>query len=126
MVDGEEMEAEKAAAIHEVRGIFDKLRKALKTIALYRHNVDRYGEYLEPVHTALADFLDRKGSIELRVDAVSYRYRGTTVFVDESRDNNMVFPFWQSGIRLFIFKAGISPKELLEFLLLGLRDSEEK
>lgn len=126
MVDGKEMEAGKAAAIHEVKDIFDKLRKALKTIALYRHNVDRYGEYLEPVHTALADFLDRKQSLELKVDAVSYRYKGSTVFVDESRDNNMVYPFWQAGVRLFIFKAGISPDELLEFLLLGLKDTEER
>lgn len=118
MVDGKEMDAEKAASIHEVREIFGKLKKALKTIALYRHNVDRYAEYLEPVHTALADFLARKGQLNLRVDAMGYRYHGVTVFEDESRENNIVFPFWQAGIRLFIFKAGLSPEELLNFLLL--------
>lgn len=120
MVDGQEMDADKAASIHEVRDIFGKLKKALKTIALYRHNVDRYAEYLEPVHTALADFLARKGMLRLRVEAMGYVYERVQVFEDESRDNNIIFPFWQAGIRLFIFKAGLSPEELLKFLLLVL------
>ena len=118
MVDGQEMDAEKAASIHEVREIFSKFKKALKTIALYRHNVDRYGEYLEPVHSALADFLARKNMLQLRVEAMSYMFQRVVVFEDDSRDNNIVFPFWQAGIRLFIFKAGLSPDELLKFLLL--------
>ena len=52
MIDGTEMEADLAASIHEAREIFVKFRKALKTIALYRHNVERYAEYLGPWHAA--------------------------------------------------------------------------
>lgn len=118
MIDGVEMDADKAASIHEVREIFVKLKKALKTIALYRHNVERYAEYLEPVHTALADYLDRKGTLQLRVEAMSYVFQRVVVFEDDSRENNIIYPFWQSGIRLFIFKAGLSPEELLKFMLL--------
>ncbi|MCP4503167.1 MAG: HEAT repeat domain-containing protein [Deltaproteobacteria bacterium] len=116
MVDGKEMEASRAAEIHEVRVIFDKLKKTLKTIALYRHNTERYGEYLEPVHSSMADFLARKNSLQLRLDAMSYKFRSHEVFTDESRENNIVYPFFQAGIRLLIFKAGLSPDELLRFL----------
>jgi|GEM_PF-257247 len=118
MVDGKEMEASRAAEIHEVRDIFDKLKKALKTIALYRHNTERYPEYLEPVHTAMADFLARKNLLQLRLDAMAYKFKGHEVFVDDNRENNIVYPFFQAGIRLLIFKAGISPDELLRFLML--------
>lgn len=126
MVDGKEMEADKAAAIHEVREIFTKLMKGLKQISMYRHNKDRYGEYLEPAHTAMADFLDRKGSLELRLDAMSYKYKGAEVFFDDRREQNMVYPFFQAGIRLFIFKAGLAPEEFLRFLLLTMETSDER
>ncbi len=126
MVDGREMEADKAAAIHEVREIFLKLKKALKQISLYRHNVDRYPEYLEGVHSAMADFLDRKGILELRVEAMAYKYKGVVVFEDDSRENNLIYPFWSHGLRLFIFKPGLSPDELLRFVMLCLTSGEDK
>ena len=34
----------------------------------------------------------------------------------------MVYPFWQMGVRLFMFKKGLSQEELLRFLMLPLRD----
>lgn len=126
MVDGKEMEADKAAAIHEVREIFKQLMKSLKQISMYRHNKDRYGEYLEPAHTALADFLDRKMSLELRLDAMAFKYKGTAVFEDDRKEQNLVYPFWQAGIRLLIFKAGLSPEEFLRFLMLTMETSDER
>ena len=126
MVDGEEMDADKAAAIHEVREIFVGLRKCLKQISMYRHNVDRYGEYLEPVHTAMADFLSRKGSLQLRVDAMAYKYKRAIVFEDDSRENNLIYPYWTAGIRMFMFKPGLSAEELLRFLMLTISSPEER
>lgn len=126
MVDGEEMDADKAAAIHEVREIFMGLRKCLKQISMYRHNVDRYGEYLEPVHSAMADFLERKGSLQIRVDAMSYKFKRAVVFEDDSRENNIIYPYWSAGIRLFIFKPGLTAEELLRFLMLTITSPEER
>ena len=126
MVDGQEMEAEKAAAIHEVREIFKTLLKCMKQISMYRHNKDRYAEYLEPAHSALADFLDRKGSLELRLEAMAFKYKGQVVFEDDRREQNMIYPFWQAGIRLFIFKAGLSPEEFMRFLFLSMETTEER
>ena len=34
----------------------------------------------------------------------------------------MVYPFWQMGVRLFMFKQGLTQDELLGFLMLPLRD----
>jgi hypothetical protein len=126
MVDGQEMEAEKAAAIHEVREIFKVLLRCMKQISMYRHNKDRYAEYLEPAHTALADFLDRKGSLELRLEAMSFKYKGQVVFEDDRREQNMIYPFWQAGIRLFILKAGLSPEEFMRYLFLSMETTEER
>lgn len=124
MVDGREMEADKAASIHEVREIFDKLKKSMKQIALYRHMHERYLEYLEPVHTALADYLARKGALSLKVDATAFRFSNVIVFEDDNKDNNLCYPFWQRGLRLFIFKAGLAPQELLDFVLLTLDNGQ--
>jgi hypothetical protein len=126
MVDGQEMQADAAAAIHEVREIFDKFRKSLKTIGLYRHNVDRYSEYLAPFYNALNDFLSRNGTLELRLEPTAYKYKKHLVFEDMSREGNIVYPFFQAGIRLFIFKHGLEVEELLKFLLIAIGDPSEK
>jgi hypothetical protein len=122
MIDGQEVQADQAAEVHEIRDIFTKLQKSLKNIQMYRHNVERYGEYLAPVHEALAEYLERKGTLSLRLEAMQYKYKRHVVYEDSSRDGNLIFPFWQAGIRLFIFKAGLSADELLRFIMLVLRD----
>lgn len=122
MIDGKEIEADLAASIHEAREIFDKFRKSLKTIALYRHNVERYPEYLGGFHSALSDFLERHGTMELRVEPTGYKYKKSVVFEDMTREGNVVYPFFQAGIRLFIFKAGLTVEELLRFLLIAIGD----
>ncbi len=115
-------ERDKEAAIAEVRAIFERLKRVLKQIALYRHMKERYSEYLEPVYLALVDFLKRHGTLSLKVEALGFKYESALVFEDDNRENNMVYPFWQMGVRLFMFKKGLSQEELLRFLMLPLRD----
>ncbi|MFZ9886232.1 MAG: HEAT repeat domain-containing protein [Myxococcota bacterium] len=126
MVDGTEMKADDAAAIHEVREIFDKFRKSLKTIGLYRHNLDRYNEYLAPFYNALTDFLARKSTLELRLEPLAFKYKKHIVFEDNSHDGNLIYPFFKEGIRCIIIKNGLSADELLRFLLLTLGDPTER
>jgi hypothetical protein len=125
MVDGAEMEADKAASIHEVREIFVAFRKSLKTIGLYRHNVERYTEYLAPFANALSDFLSRNGTLELKLEPTAYKFKKHIVFEDMTREGNIVYPFFQAGIRLFIFKHGLEVDELLKFLLIAIGDPSE-
>ncbi|MFH1812108.1 MAG: HEAT repeat domain-containing protein [Pseudomonadota bacterium] len=126
VVDGQNLSAEEVAQVHEVKEIFNKLGKALKQIGLYRHNVDRYGEYLSDVFSRLSDYLRRNSMLDLRVGAINYRFRGVEVFRDESREGNLCFPFYQHGIRLLMFKDGLTLDELLKFLLLIIDDKEAR
>ena len=116
VVSGKEMDADQAAAIHELREAFVKLQKGQKQVLLYRHNKDRYGEYMEDAYSALADFLARRGQIMLRVTATAYMFHGVEVFADDNRENNLVYPFFSHGVRLLIFNPGITSDELLRFL----------
>ncbi|MEW5854208.1 MAG: HEAT repeat domain-containing protein [Myxococcota bacterium] len=132
MVDGKEVDADKAAQIHEVKEVFAKLQKAMKQIALYRHNTERYREYLEDTFSALADFLQRHGQLSLRVNPTSYAFHGTEVMTDDSKDNNLCYPFFANGIRMLMFNDGLTPDELLRFLMLlmssdggGMRNNED-
>ena len=122
----DELDPELAADLHEVREVFLKLRKGLKQIQLYRHNVERYEDYLSDAHQALSVFLDRKFTLQLRLTAMSYKYKNHIVFEDDSREGNLIFNFWQVGVRLFIFKQGLGVDELLRFLLLVIGDPRER
>ena len=44
------------------------------------------------------------------------------VFEDTNRENNMVYPFWQMGVRLFMFKQGLTQDRINQFLMLPLRN----
>ena len=112
----------KSDAIVQVRNIFGQLKRVLKQIALYRHMKERYAEYLQPVYESMTEFLDRYGSLSLKVDALGFKFESEMVFEDTNRENNMVYPFWQMGVRLFMFKQGLTQDELLRFLMLSLRN----
>ena len=110
----------KAAAIDEVRQILEKLKKTTKQIALYRHMGERYNDYIAPVYELFDKFLKENGVLSLKVDALGFKYENTLVFEDENRENNMIYPFWRQGVRLFNFQDGLTQEELLNFLLLSL------
>ena len=68
-------ERDKQAAIAEVRAIFERLKRVLKQIALYRHMKERYSEIREPVYLALVDFLKRHGTLSLKVEALGFNMK---------------------------------------------------
>lgn len=121
------MEKNRALA-EEAKPTFEKLRKSLKQIGLYRHNVDRYAEYLEPFVVGLKELLAKHNMISLKVDPVAYKIGQTIIFEDDGRDNNLIYPLWQAGIRLLLFKNGVSGDELIKFFLLcmGAQDDARK
>lgn len=124
--DGNAAKSESAAdaLAAEATTVFDKLKKSLKQIGLYRHNVDRYSEYLEPFTTGMLELLSRHPMLSLKLDAMGYKVGRTLVFEDDSRDNNIVYVLWQNGIRLLMFKQGVSAEELLKFFLLCMSTSD--
>ncbi len=116
------------ALAEEARPVFERLRKALKNIQLYRHNTERYPEYIEPFAKAMQELLQRHNMISLKLDPVAYKLGQHVVFEDEGRETNLVYPLWQAGIRLLIFKNGITAEEILKFFLLcfGANEAERK
>jgi HEAT repeat protein len=110
----------------EAKPVFDKLRKGLKQVALYRHNVDRYGEYLAPFVLGLQELLQKYPMISVKVDPVEYKIGQHVIFEDESRESNLIYPLWQAGIRLLIFKNGVSADELQRFFLLCMSSHDEQ
>ena len=132
IVGGKEMDADVVAAVHEVREVFAKFQKGMKQILLYRHNRDRYPDYLADTLAAFNDFTTRRGQMQLRVAATEYFYQKVTVYEDESRDHNLCYPFYAHGVRMLIINAGLTMDELIRFLLLiftatevGVRHSED-
>lgn len=121
----EDVRARRELLAKDAMPVFERLRKAMKNIQLYRHNTDRYGEYMEPVFQAMSSFLNTHGAMSLRVEALSYKIYTTTVFEDDSRDANLIYPLYQAGIRLLIFKPGLTSDELLRFLLICMNQTEE-
>lgn len=124
-----ETQADKNARVaEEARPTFDKLRKSLKQISLYKHNVDRYGEYLEPFMTSLQELLHKNNMISMKVDPVAYKIGSHVVFEDDGRESNLIYPLWQAGIRLLIFKNGVTSDEIQKFFLLcmGAMDDARK
>ncbi len=112
----------------EARPVFERLRKSLKNIQLYRHNTERYPEYIEPFAKALQELLGRHNLISLKLDPVAYKLGQHVIFEDDGREANLIYPLWQAGIRLLIFKNGITADEILKFFLLcfGANEAERK
>jgi hypothetical protein len=119
------LEQQRKIQIEDARPVFANLRKSLKQISLYRHNVDRYGEYLEPFVTGLRGYLDKHNMLSMKVDPTAYKVGKEVVFEDDARDNNLIYPLWQSGVRLLIFKAGVSADELIKFFLCCMNAMDE-
>jgi hypothetical protein len=124
-VSDEDLKAQQAA---EARAVFDKLRRSMKQVALYRHNVDRYAEYLEPFTQGMRELLDRHPILSIKLDAMAYKIGPHIIFEDDSRDGNLIYPLWSVGVRMLMFKNGADADELQKFFLLcmGATDSEKK
>ena len=117
-------EGAKQALADEATAVFERLRRSLKQIALYRHNVDRYGEYLEPFTQGMLELLAKNPIVSLKLDAMAYKIGPHVVFEDESRENNIIYPLWANGIRLLMIKQSVTATELQRFYLICMNASD--
>jgi hypothetical protein len=103
-----------------VRSFFSQLTKSIKTIALHRHAVQQYGEFLKPAWQALEAVLQTTDSLSLNIDQTAFRYNQDPVYEEEASDQNIAFKFYRDRVRLLIFRRGITEQELLDFVLICL------
>lgn len=121
---GADLTPEERTAARAAQEVFSKLTRGIKQILLYRHNKERYGEYMLDTLTALQGWCKAYGALNVRVGPTSYEFKGITVYEDDSRENNLCYPFYAHGVRLLIFNQGLTMEEFLRFLELTFSASD--
>ncbi len=95
--------------------VFYHLAKGIKQIALYRHSVAKYPEFLERAHQSLGGFLETYGLLSVKVETQSFN-----MFKEPLTDDaDLAFRFHRDGIRHLIFRPGLELQELVDFTLIA-------
>ena len=97
------------------------LAKGIKNISIYKHNVTKYGEYVQKSYDAVAKFTETHGPLSMKVEAQCFSMFKQPIFETTDGDN-LPYKFYQDGIRQLIFRPGITAEEFLKFVLIGLSD----
>jgi len=105
---------------------FTQLQKSLKKIGLYRHQADQYAQFLSPAFGVLQKVLDRQGTVGLKVEQNTFKYRGAPVFDEPPSEQNPAFRLYREGVRLLIFRSGLTVEELLDFVLICLSHQQTR
>jgi hypothetical protein len=100
-----------------LRKVLVELKKALKVAMFNRHRTDQFESYIAPAHGLLAAFLEVHKSCELKLEVSTFTVGNTPLLEDDSQEANIIYPLWAAGIRLLIFKEGVTGLDLLRFFL---------
>jgi hypothetical protein len=120
--DGDVVDAPRSSAIGDgevahVKKVFQELKKALKTITFNRHRTADWLSYVSQAHAMMSTYLDVHRQLETKLEVSTYVVGDKAVLEDDSHEQNIIYPLWQVGIRLLVFKQGITPEELIKFYL---------
>ncbi len=98
--------------------VFREVQKALKQIALYRHNTGQYGEYAERSFKLMAAFLEQYENLPLRVEQLGFKLHGEWVYQEDASEMNLAHKFYRDGVRILVFRRGLTHQELLNFVVI--------
>ncbi|MCX7944073.1 MAG: hypothetical protein N2746_06150 [Deltaproteobacteria bacterium] len=101
-----------------VEEIFQSIVKSIKTITIYKHNKDRFGEFVEPAFKLLEKFLKQNGALVIKVEPYSFKFMNAEVYKDTDQYSNISYRFFRDGVRRITFKEGLSLNEFLQFVLI--------
>ncbi|MFZ5442939.1 MAG: HEAT repeat domain-containing protein [Myxococcota bacterium] len=108
-----QVEAGRQVAYHLLKGV--------KTIAMYRHNQAKYGEYLTKAWQAVNEYTQTYGPLNLRVELTNFTLFKQDIFTE---DNPIPYKFFKDGIRQLIFRDGFSLEEMTQFVMIALSDPD--
>jgi hypothetical protein len=111
-------ETEAGQRIATARNFFEHLERSIKTIGIYRHNTSHYGEYLDKTWRALEAILEQEGTFALKVDQLAFKYMDVPIYEGEANDQNIAYRFYRDGMRILIFRQGLTAEELLNWVLI--------
>jgi|GEM_PF-3298426 len=101
-----------------VEEIFHNIIKAIKTISIYKHNKDRFSEFVEPAYKVLEKFLKQYENLVVRVEPYSFKFLNAEVYKDTDQYSNISYRFFRDGVRRITFKQGLTLNEFLQFVLI--------
>lgn len=107
--------------VEVARNVAYALLKGVKTIAMYRHNESKYGEYLQKAWEAVNSYTETFGPLNLRVELTNFSLFKQDVFTEE---NPIPYKFFKDGIRQIIFRPGFTLEEMTSFTMISLSDPE--
>ena len=100
-----------------LRRVLVEIKKALKTAMFNRHRQDQFESYIAPAHGLLTAFLEIHKVCEIKLEVSTFVVGDTPLLEDDNAENNIIYPLWASGIRLLVFKEGVSALDLLRFFM---------
>lgn len=101
-----------------------QLAKGIKNIGIYRHNASRFPEMVQRALEAVARYTEAYGPLTLKVETQCFSLFKQPVFEAGDAGENLPYKFYRDGIRHLIFRAGITPEEFLQFVMIALSDPE--
>lgn len=101
-----------------VEEIFHNIVKSIKTISIYKHNKDRFSEFIEPAYRLLERFLKQHDSLTIKVEPYSFKFLNATVYENTDKYSNISYRFFKDGVRRITFRQGLSLNEFLQFVLI--------
>jgi hypothetical protein len=115
------LDPEKAERLELARAFAFNLVKGIKQIGMYRHNENRFPEFLGKAHEAVAAYTSKHGALTMKVDAQNLVLYGQPLFDEASP---LAYRFFRDGIRQLIFRQEIGVEELVTLTLIALSDPE--
>ncbi len=120
----QELDPAKRAQVEQARELFVQLLKGFKSIALYRHNTARYGEFLARAFELLTAYLAAHQSLGVKIEAQSFTLFGESL-LPAGADENLAYKFHRDGIRHLVFRPGLAEQELLDFALIAMTNYDD-
>ena len=109
-----------AKQVAAATAFFKSLEKGFKQIALYRHNVNQYKDYLKQSYDSLVTLLRKWETLPLRVDQLGFKLHDAWVYQHDADEQNIAHKFYRDGVRILVFRNGIDEQQLLDFVLICL------
>lgn len=119
-----------AVELESVKRLVQLLSNTLKSLQLYPANNPLPREFKRKLYIGLAEHLDQHDELKLEVDASRFLYEGNVVYEEGEKEERLVHPLHQDGMRELVFLKGLEPSEIDDFLgvmeqCLQSRDLEE-
>jgi hypothetical protein len=109
--------------LRPAREFFVQLRKATKTIGMYRHQEGRFSEFVQPAHALLKE-VTATAPLGIKVTAESFLLGEEVLLTQDEGGENFPYRFFREGVRHLTLRTGITEDELKRLTLIMLTQSE--